>query len=63
MSKRPCNKLVRDNIPNIIDSQKGRKANWRILDNEQYLQELNKKLIENQNEKKINTDNILDPPA
>lgn len=50
MSKRPCNKLVRDNIPSIIDSQKGRKANWRILDNEQYLQELNKKLIEEANE-------------
>ena len=49
MTKKTYNKLVRDNIPNIIDSQKGRKANWRILDNEQYLQELNKKLIEEAN--------------
>ena len=43
------NKLVRDNIVNIINS-KGNKANYRVLDDKEYLDELNKKLIEEANE-------------
>lgn len=44
------NKLVRDKIPASIDSMEGRKANWRIMDNEEYIKELNKKLIEEAHE-------------
>ena len=40
------NKLVRDKIPENIDSMEGRKANWRIMDDEEYIKELNKKLLE-----------------
>ena len=43
------NKLVRDNIPNIIE-QKGQKPITRILSEEEYLLELNKKLQEEVNE-------------
>ncbi len=39
------NKLVRDNIVEIIEN-KGEKANFRILENEEYRKELNKKLQE-----------------
>lgn len=39
------NKLVRDKIINIIESE-GRIAKYRILDNNEYKQELNKKLQE-----------------
>lgn len=39
------NKLVRDKIPEIINSD-NRKAVTRILDDEEYLNELNKKLRE-----------------
>jgi len=39
------NKLVRDKIPEIISSNTG-VATTRILDNTEYLQELNKKLLE-----------------
>ena len=39
------NKLVRDKIPANIDSITGRKANWRIMDDEEYIKELNKKLL------------------
>ena len=39
------NKLVRDKIPEIINLD-NRKAITRILDNEEYLDELNKKLKE-----------------
>jgi predicted house-cleaning noncanonical NTP pyrophosphatase (MazG superfamily) len=38
-------KLVRDNIPKIIESC-GRKCETRILENGEFLAELNKKLIE-----------------
>ena len=38
-------KLVRDKIPEIIIAD-GKKPITRILDNEEYLQELDKKLIE-----------------
>ena len=44
------NKLVRDKIPEKINSEKGRKANFKILNNEEYLAELNKKLIEESHE-------------
>lgn len=39
------NKLVRDKIVNIIEA-KGRKATYRILDDMEYRQELNRKLQE-----------------
>lgn len=44
------NKLVRDNIPSSINSIKGRKATWRKLDENEYINELNKKLIEEAHE-------------
>ncbi len=44
------NKLVRDKIPEDIDSETGRKCKYRILDDEEYLKELNKKVIEEANE-------------
>lgn len=43
-------KLVRDNIPDEINKIKGRKATWRLLKEEEYKQELNKKLLEEANE-------------
>ena len=44
------NKLVRDKIPENIDSENGRKSKYRILNDEEYLKELNKKVIEEANE-------------
>ena len=43
------NKLVRDNIPEIM-VESGAKPVTRILDREEYLRELNKKLLEEVNE-------------
>jgi len=43
------NKLVRDNIPNIIKSNNQR-CKTRVLDNDEYLLELDKKLKEELNE-------------
>ena len=43
------NKLVRDKIPQVIKS-KGGECETEILDNERYLAELNKKLLEETNE-------------
>ena len=43
------NKLVRDNIPNIIDNN-GEVAVTRVLDDEEYKKELYKKLLEEANE-------------
>ena len=43
------NKLVRDNIPNIIEND-GIKVVTRILNNEEYKNELYKKLLEESNE-------------
>ena len=40
------NKLVRDKIPDIIDSKPNQKCKTKILTNEEYLFELNKKLQE-----------------
>ena len=39
------NKLVRDKIPENIDSGLGRKCKYRILDDIEYLKELNKKVL------------------
>lgn len=44
------NKLVRDKIPEEIDSQIGRKCKYRILNDEEYLKELNRKVLEEANE-------------
>ena len=44
------NKLVRDKIPENIDSEPGRKSNYRILEDNEYLIELNKKILEEANE-------------
>ena len=43
------NKLVRDNIPNIIKSNK-QNCSTRILNDDEYVVELNKKLVEEVNE-------------
>ncbi len=50
------NKLVRDNIPQII-KQDGYTPVTRILDDEEYLKELDKKLLEEVNEY-LNDQNI-----
>ncbi len=44
------NKLVRDKIPENINNTEGRKANYKILSNEEYLIELDKKLFEEAHE-------------
>lgn len=44
------NKLVRDKIPNDINSTTGKKCSYKILNNEEYLQELDKKLFEEYHE-------------
>lgn len=44
------NKLVRDKIPQNIDSKEGKKATWRVMDDSEYIKELNKKLLEEANE-------------
>lgn len=44
------NKLVRDKIPQNIDGIEGRKATYRVMDDREYIKELNKKLLEESNE-------------
>ncbi len=44
------NKLVRDKIPEDIDRELGRKCKYRILNDTEYLKELNRKVIEEANE-------------
>ena len=44
------NKLVRDKIPVEINNVKVRKANYRVLNDNEYLQELHKKLFEEAHE-------------
>ena len=44
------NKLVRDKIPDAINKVEGRKANYKILNDEEYLKELDKKLFEEAHE-------------
>ena len=44
------NKLVRDRIPENINSMEGRKCNFKILKDDEYLKELDKKLFEEAHE-------------
>jgi len=44
------NKLVRDKIPENINSMEGRKCNYKILNNYDYLKELDNKLFEEAHE-------------
>lgn len=44
------NKLVRDKIPENINSIKGKKSNYKILNDKEYLQELDKKIFEEAHE-------------
>lgn len=44
------NKLVRDRIPENINSMEGRKCNFKTLNNDEYLKELDKKLFEEAHE-------------
>lgn len=44
------NKLVIDKIPEQIDNEPGRQSHYRILNNDEYLIELNKKVLEEANE-------------
>jgi len=44
------NKLVRDKIPEEINNMDGRKANYKILNDDEYIQELDKKLFEEAHE-------------
>lgn len=44
------NKLVRDKIPQEINNVKGRKASYRVLNQAEYIQELDKKLFEEAHE-------------
>ena len=44
------NKLVRDKVPDAINSISGRKAKWRTMSDKEYLSELNKKVIEEAHE-------------
>ena len=44
------NKLVRDNIVENINSEEGRKASFRVLNDKEYIEELNKKLLEEAHE-------------
>lgn len=44
------NKLVRDKIPKNINSIRGKKCNYRILNDKEYLQELDKKIFEEAHE-------------
>lgn len=44
------NKLVRDKIPEEINNEIGRKCKYRVLDDEEYLKELNRKVLEEANE-------------
>jgi len=44
------NKLVRDRIPANINSMEGRNCNYKILNDDEYLEELDKKLFEEAHE-------------
>lgn len=50
------NKLVRDKIPDIIKSE-GKYVKYKILNNEEYILQLNKKIVEEVNEY-INDNNV-----
>jgi len=44
------NKLVRDKVPSNINSKEGKECSYKILSDEEYLRELDKKLVEEANE-------------
>lgn len=44
------NKLVRDRIPENINNKQGKTCKYKILNDDEYLKELNKKVIEEANE-------------
>lgn len=44
------NKLVRDKITENIDKMEGRKSNYKILEDKEYIEELDKKLFEEAHE-------------
>ena len=44
------NKLVRDKIPENINSMEGRNCNYKILNDKEYLEELDKKIFEEAHE-------------
>lgn len=44
------NKLVRDKIPENINSKDGKKCSYKILSDDEYLKELDKKLVEEASE-------------
>ena len=44
------NKLVRDKIPENINKLDGRRANYKVLNDDEYIQELDKKLFEEAHE-------------
>ena len=44
------NKLVRDKIPENINAVEGRSCNYKILNDKEYLQELDKKILEEAHE-------------
>lgn len=50
VDKKNCNKLVRDKIPEIIKIKDGLDCNYKILDDKEYLQELDKKIFEEAHE-------------
>ena len=52
------NKLVRDRIPENIDSEPDRKSQYRILDDTEYMKELNK-VMKSKAEKKGAFDNKI----
>ena len=43
---RVYNKLIRDKIPEIVMQKEGKSCNTRVLDDKEYLEELDKKLLE-----------------
>lgn len=59
--KREYNKLVRDYIPQIIEAQ-GKKVNYRVLNDEEFIQALKQKVIEEAYEldKAVTQDEILE---
>lgn len=56
------NKLVRDKIPENINSMEGRKCNYKILNKDEYMEELDKKLFEEAHEfiEEHNTEELAD---
>jgi len=44
------NKLVRDKIPSEINSKEGKSAKYRVMQDYEYIRELNKKLLEEAHE-------------